>query len=341
MNPRHLVQTCIVGRKGGRSFLAAACLILVGCEPAEEIFVSRGRFLISVSGLPRLEGGHYQILAEFATPGKGRDLGTSSYAGPYASLGRFNLSEDGSKLIGPDGRDARFEIPEGGNAQLIDNVILALQPDSLLASSLHVGRGSVIMGGRMLGDARMGVADLKLDHSDAFDSDLRLPTGTFTVTAPTSPPDSNSGVWFFENVLGIAPSLHDLPVLPPGWSYEGWLVDRTDSSIARYYSTGRFLRPDSADFDGPGPGAGPGQGMDFPGQDFITGAGGQPELPDVNYGPYVVAVTIEPEPDISPEPFFLQILNSSNQPVDGIQAPRILYNVVDRHTPVVTIKVVR
>jgi hypothetical protein len=207
----------------------------------------------------------------------------------------------------------------------------------------HQVPGPVIIGGQVAGDPALGTAALRMGYGGAFGSDFSVPRGTFTVTAPTFPPDSNSGVWFFESISGIAPSLHDLPVLPSGWHYEGWLIERTDTVQVRYYSTGRFLRPDSADLDGPGPGAGPGQGLDFPGQDFITGANGGPERPNINLGPYDIMVTIEPEPDDSPAPFFLQILssiNSAGRPV-GSHAPRLLYNVVADHSPSAAMEVRR
>jgi len=60
------------------------------------------------------------------------------------------------------------------------------------------------------------------------------------------------------------PSL-DLPTLPEGWEYEGWVVIN-----GQPLSTGKFLKVDEADFATPYSGASPGPA--YPGEDFLQNA---------------------------------------------------------------------
>jgi hypothetical protein len=104
-----------------------------------------------------------------------------------------------------------------------------------------------------------------------------------------------------------APSL-ELPALPDGWIYEGW-VATDDGPI----STGRFASPDDADLDDAGPTAGPDPGPPFPGQDFID-----PPLV-LNDGGVRAVITVEPEPDPSAAPFPLRPLVTD--PIAAATAP--------------------
>ena len=93
---------------------------------------------------------------------------------------------------------------------------------------------------------------------------------------------------------GPGPSLN-VPKLPAGWAYEGWVVGPNGP-----ISTGRFTDPAGADEDGGGPDAGPDGTPPFPGQDFINPALDVPGL--------TVVLSVEPDPDDSPAPFALKPL---------------------------------
>ncbi|MEM6994920.1 MAG: hypothetical protein AAF721_30690, partial [Myxococcota bacterium] len=102
-------------------------------------------------------------------------------------------------------------------------------------------------------------------------------------------------VWFLDPAGGPGPSLQ-LPVLPDGWLYEGWVVG-ADGPI----STGRFADPADADRDGAGPASGPDGTPPFPGQDFI--------MPPTDLTvDHMVVISVEPDPDDSPLPFALKPL---------------------------------
>jgi len=172
-------------------------------------------------------------------------------------------------------------------------------------------------------------ANFDIAYADAFGTTFAAAGGVCTIVAPTSPSDSNSGVWFVH--LGSPPTagLSNLPVLRRGWHYEGWVLQPTTGGGYRAYSTGKFLRADSADFDGAGPFAGNvGTAYNFPGQDFVRGT----VIPNLLNSGFVFRVSIEPSPDNSPEPFSLTLLQSD--PV-GATPTRVqtLRNVIASSAP--------
>ncbi len=109
----------------------------------------------------------------------------------------------------------------------------------------------------------------------------------FEISTPTtaSEDDEAFGVWLFGFDIQAYESLE------PQWVFEGWVITPEGR-----FSIGRFRdqRPDS---DGAGPGAGPESGYDAPGQDFID--------EQVSLLGAQIEITVEPEPDNSPEPFSL------------------------------------
>ena len=109
----------------------------------------------------------------------------------------------------------------------------------------------------------------------------------FEISTPTtgSEDDEAFGVWLFGFDVVAYESLE------PQWVFEGWVI----TPEARF-SIGRF-RDQQADSDGAGPGAGSEPGYDAPGQDFID--------EQVSLLGAQIEITVEPEPDNSPEPFSL------------------------------------
>jgi hypothetical protein len=208
----------------------------------------------------------------------------------------------------------RITIPADQNPQLIDDIILTIEEDEPgLAKTHHAEPGPTFLGGKVYGDALVGIADLDVSYTHALGSTFSNVSGKYTITAPTSPADSNSGVWFIEQQGGTTSAgLRNLPALPTGWRYEGWIgmpiIENQNGSVVafQYVSTGKFLRADSADLDGAGVGKGPGPGFNFPGQDFINPPG-NPVKPDLRFA--ICLVTVEPEPDNSPGPFSLKLLS--------------------------------
>lgn len=155
-----------------------------------------------------------------------------------------------------------------------------------------------------------GEATLSIAHADALATDLTEALGQYIIETPTSMPadDYDLGIWFVDADNGT-PTL-DLPELPEGWQYEGWLVTE-DGPL----STGRFDGGSGADSDGAGPDAGPLGFPPFPGQDFI-----EPPMSVVGTS---VVVSVEPEPDDSDAPFVLKPLVAASVedvPEHGLQS---------------------
>ena len=321
-------------------------LLVAGCHSANEVVeVQLPRVSVTVTRLQHLGTGegHYHVWASFLQFDK-RSGDSPTHTGPFESLGTFNVAAGDSTTYAADGSPARFTIPEGENAQLLDDVVVTIDRDTDIPDVSLTG--SILIGGKFHGDATVALADLDVSYIDAFRSDFSAVSGKYTIVAPTSPADSNSGIWFVERqgTTTIA-GLRNLPALPSGWMYEGWignyLTPEPGPGFFTYFSTGRFLRADSADFDGAGTGRGPGAGFNFPGQDFINSTGpGTPVRPDLRL--FVFMVTIEPDPDNSPRPFSLALLST---PLPATPLPQgqtlLMNNVSSSSFPQGRVRIVR
>jgi hypothetical protein len=162
--------------------------------------------------------------------------------------------------------------------------VLTIEPaagDDPAPAKTHVLAGTLSGGG----------ATLSAAHPAALGDDFLDAAGSYILETPstaTVADDFDQGIWYLDPT-GPGASL-DLPTLPEGWAYEGWIA-----TAGGPISTGRFLSVSAADLDGTGPDAGPDSGPPFPGQDFID-----PAL--VLIGTTAV-ISIEPEPDDSAAPF--------------------------------------
>jgi hypothetical protein len=148
----------------------------------------------------------------------------------------------------------------------------------------------------LAGDMIWGRAALGIDHMAAIGTDFATAAGSYILAAPSgegAAPYYN-GIWWLDPDAGAAATL-ELPDLPDGWVYEGWVVG--DGGPV---STGRFSSVSGADSDGKGPDAGPGDAPPFPGQDFVD--------PVTDLRGMVTVISVEPEPDNSPGPFTLKPL---------------------------------
>jgi hypothetical protein len=165
------------------------------------------------------------------------------------------------------------------------------------------------------GTFTQGTATLSTGHMAALGSDFANAMGDFILAAPTGGPGTPHrwGIWWVDPGAGPGPSLQ-LPTLPTGWVYEGWVVS-PDGPI----STGRFQMPSGADSDRGGPMAGGGEAPSFPGQDFV-----RPPM-DVTDN-HLAVITIEPVPDNSPAPFGLKPLVDTSIADNGMGVPQLMTN---------------
>ena len=325
--------------------IGIALAFAVGCHQTNEVVdVQRPRISLTVFHLPRLGPGegYYQLWAKFVIFDRPAQADSPQHDSSAVSLGEFNVTTDGRGVVGLDGNPVRFAIPPDQDPQLLDLVFISVQ----LPDSASDDVGPTFLAGRVTGDVSTAVADMDVAHAAALGSTFSSVTGGFTIIAPTSPADSNSGVWFIEKQgAAISAGLRNLPVLPRGWRYEGWIDREVQAAPGgptnHLFSTGKFLRADSADFDGAGPGSGPGGGLNFPGQDFINSIpSGTPSRPDLRL--FTFMVTVEPEPDNSPAPFPLTIL-STTLPSEPLPQGRTLLmnNVASTSFPRARVTIIR
>jgi hypothetical protein len=207
----------------------------------------------------------------------------------------------------------RFGV--AGGAASPDTFELALAPDELtrIVITVEPATGDVpepSPSHLLAGDVASGTATLTTSDAGALATDFAEATGSFVLATPSTGDtmeDNAQGIWWLVPGMPPAPAL-ELPTLPAGWSYEGWVVT-ADGPI----STGRFTAPDEADLDGAGPTAGPDPAPPFPGQDYID-----PPLV-LNDGGVRAVITIEPDPDPAESPFPLRPLVTD--PIAAATAP--------------------
>jgi hypothetical protein len=146
-------------------------------------------------------------------------------------------------------------------------------------------------------------ANLTIGDSSAIANDFMSSTGTYILATPTNGTGNNelSGVWFVDLAGGPHQGL-DLPLLPPQWKYEGWVVVPGHSAL----STGKFTDPNAPDEAAPYSGSM--SGPPFPGEDLLMNAPSGYIFPtNLQGGRFVI--TVEPNPDNSTSPFFLKPLS--------------------------------
>ncbi|MGO4911057.1 anti-sigma factor [Leeuwenhoekiella sp. W20_SRS_FM14] len=138
-------------------------------------------------------------------------------------------------------------------------------------------------------------------------------SGVFTLQTPTDSNANNeqSGVYFFNATNGTAGL--NLPTLPAGWKYEGWVTVPNASGEMKNLSTGKFTKTNTSDETSRfgGPLADP----NFPGEDFLD-TGLLALAYNINVEPNLISkrvfISIEPADDNDLNtPFFLQPLSGT------------------------------
>ena len=140
-------------------------------------------------------------------------------------------------------------------------------------------------------------ASLTAGDAAALGDDFTSATGDYILATPTdgASTNENSGIWFLSLATGSPAVGLNLPTLPAGWAYEGWVVIG-----GQPVTTGRFTAVDMVDDDDPFSStmAGP----PFPGEDFLINAPSGLTFPtDIAGG--IAVISIEPQPDDSAMPY--------------------------------------
>ncbi len=244
----------------------------------------------------------------------------SMYLDGLTELGSDYVYEGWLIVDGAPKSTGRFDVVEGyslyqffvkrNDARRASTFVLTIEPrlgDDPAPAATHVLAGNL---------NRRKSGYITIEHPAALATDFHTAAGEFILETPTTrnrPGDFNQGIWYLDPT-GPAPTL-ELPTLPEGWTYEGWVVG-PDGPV----STGRFLSTTGADQDGAGPTAGPDGSPPFPGQDFID-----PAL--VLSAGYAAVITVEPEPDNSPAPFVMKPLVDSS--IEDV-GPAVLQSMENR-----------
>jgi hypothetical protein len=154
----------------------------------------------------------------------------------------------------------------------------------------------------LAGDFSGSTSSVTVNHPAALGNDFTSSTGTYILATPTdgAMTNENSGIWFLDLGSGSPAQGLFLPTLPNGWKYEGWTVI---SGVP--VTTGTFTSATVVDDADPYSSTMP--GPPFPGEDFLVNAPAGLTFPtDIAGG--VAVISIEPDPDNSPNPFTLKPL---------------------------------
>lgn len=214
-------------------------------------------------------------------------------AGQPVSTGTFTIDENGT----PSQTTFLLEAQRSQVGPFVLTIEPSPDPDPA-PSATHVLAGN--FNGRY--------AQLSSAHPAALGDDFSSASGSFILAVPSDSSGSTpytNGIWYLDPAAGPGPSLN-LPILPAGWAYEGWVV-----GAGGPVSTGTFTDVAAADSDAGGPAAGPDATPPFPGQDFVS--------PPTNLTGYAAVISIEPSPDNSPAPFAFKPLVDGN--IEDLGAP--------------------
>lgn len=213
--------------------------------------------------------------------------------GSPVSSGRFSVNASGQLS------QTLFPVPSA-SLNAATAFILTIEPatnDNPTPSDVHI----------LAGDFSGNKGNVSVAHSAALGNNFSTASGKYILATPTDGGETTneeSGIWFLEpTAAGMAKGLN-LPTLPAGWKYEGWVVF---NGIA--VSTGTFTDASKADdnastsaFKGTS-----GNGPAFPGEDFLKNAPSGLTFPTDLRGK-TIAISIEPSPDNSTAPFLLKPL---------------------------------
>lgn len=204
------------------------------------------------------------------------------------STGRFSVNNNGD--LSQTG--FTLDINDLNSASTFVLTIEPVNGDDPAPSEVHI----------LAGDFNGKSGQLSVSHGAALGSDFSSAEGTYILATPTDGADTNenSGIWFLDLSSGSPDVGLNLPTLPAGWKYEGWVV-----SAGTPITSGTFTSVNVVDeFDGfsstmPGP--------PFPGEDYLVNAPSPLTFPiDLAGGKAVIS--IEPNPDNSAAPFLLKPL---------------------------------
>jgi len=270
----------------------AAIFVIAGCSDSDDNGVTppvQHSITLNVNGLEPLGTG---FLYE----------GWIIVGGNPVSTGTFNVAASGGLIDENGDAIANSEFAISSDPSEIAAVVISIEPNP---DSNPAPSGTKILGG----DLVMGTLDeynvpLSVGHAAAFGNDFASVMGNYILATPTNGADTdeNSGIWFLK-IDGSPMVGLELPMLPGGWLYEGWVVINGVP-----VTTGKFSTVDEMDSADPYSSVEP--GPPFPGEDFLQNTPAGLMFPtDIAGGTAVIS--IEPNPDDGSSPFALKPLVSA------------------------------
>ena len=154
----------------------------------------------------------------------------------------------------------------------------------------------------LAGDFSGSNASLSVGHGAALGDDFSSISGKYILATPTNGADTDekSGIWFLDLSSGSPAVGLDLPTLPAGWKYEGWtVINGVPVTSGTFTSVNTIDDSDSFSSTQGGP--------PFPGEDYLVNAPMGLTFP-TNLAGGTAVISIEPDPDNSPNPFTLKPL---------------------------------
>lgn len=258
----------------------AAASVLISCNKQDDNHSPNGNLTLNLSGLEDL-GADYVYEGWLMVDGS-----------PITS-GRFTI--DGTGKLS----QTNFKIPQE-QLNKATAFILTIEPavgDDPAPSAVHILAGNF--------EGNSGSATV--GHTAALGTGFSSVSGKYILATPTdggTMDNEESGVWFLDNSSSSPMTSLNLPTLPAGWKYEGWIViDGTP------VSTGTFTDASAADDNAatsPYKGS-VSNGPPFPGEDYLMNAPSGLNFP-TDLREQTVVISVEPFPDNSPKPFTLKPL---------------------------------
>ena len=190
-----------------------------------------------------------------------------------------------------------FEV-SSSDVEMASTFVLSIEPAN---DPDPAPAATKILAGDFNGNSAMVTTGLVGDFSNA--------SGKYILATPTNggETDENSGIWFLDLSTGSPMAGLNLPELPEGWKYEGWVViDGQPVTTGTFTNTRATDDADPYSGDMALPDVNGADGF-FPGEDFLLNAPSGLSFPtDIRGG--MAVISVEPYPDNSPAPFTLKPL---------------------------------
>jgi hypothetical protein len=197
-----------------------------------------------------------------------------------------------------------FEL-DTENLDNASTFVLTIEPAGETGNDALTPSNTKIMAGDFTGNTATVNTSIIGDFSNV--------SGRFIMATPTDNTggvdnmNNENGIWWLDPTSGTPEAGLDLPGLPEGWKYEGWVV-----ANGTPLTTGTFTNVAATDDAAPYSGAEPlpmvnGADGFFPGEDFVANAPANVDFP-LDVRNMTAVISIEPYPDNSPNPFLLKPL---------------------------------